>query len=33
MTIEELRTECEMYQTELETVISTDINAAIERGL
>lgn len=33
MTIEELRTECEMYQTELETVISTDINAAIERGV
>jgi hypothetical protein len=33
MTIEELKTECEMYQTELETVISTDINAAIERGV
>jgi len=33
MNIEDIRKECEMYQAELETVISTDINASIDRGV
>ena len=33
MNIEEIKSECENYQAELETVIPTDINAAIDRGI
>jgi len=32
MTIDEIRAECEQYQAELECVMPSDINEAIERG-
>jgi hypothetical protein len=33
MSIEEIKKECECYQSDLETCIPTEINAAIERGV
>jgi len=33
MNYNDIKKECEMYQAELETVIPTDINATIERGI
>ncbi len=32
MTIDEIKAECEQYQAELECVMPSDINEAIERG-
>lgn len=32
MTIDEIRAECEQYQAELECIMPSDINEAIERG-